>query len=152
MCDAYLRLRTAILDIDVLEKQRSSWRASVVSDVLAACVVPVAPLATVPVTLVALATLVEPIAATMSAALATEIAPAPLPRSRPPLVKVVAPVPPLPTASVPLTWVVRPILPQDGAVATPPEMSALPAATPARRDSAYRGPRPRDRSGRAYPF
>ena len=58
-------------------------------------------------------------------------------------VDVVAPVPPFATGRVPLTCDVRPILPQDGAIPTPPEMSALPAATSLRRanvvdDEAYK--------------
>ena len=41
------------------------------------------------------------------------------------------PEPPLTTGSTPETCVVSPILPHAGAVARPPEMSALPVATPA---------------------
>jgi isopentenyl-diphosphate delta-isomerase len=43
----------------------------------------------------------------------------------------VEPVPPLAIGRVPLTWVAKPILPQLGAAATPPEISALPTATSA---------------------
>ena len=38
-------------------------------------------------------------------------------------------VPPLAIGNTPLTWVVKPIFPHAGAVATPPEISALPVAT-----------------------
>ena len=43
----------------------------------------------------------------------------------------VSPVPPLAAGRVPSTWVAKPILPQLGAAATPPEISALPTATSA---------------------
>ena len=49
----------------------------------------------------------------------------------PPEVPLVNPKPPLPIGNVPDTWVVKPILPQLGAAATPPEISALPVATSA---------------------
>ena len=45
-------------------------------------------------------------------------------------------VPPLAVGNVPETCVVRPILPHDGAVDTPPEISALPVATSAKADRA----------------
>jgi hypothetical protein len=49
-----------------------------------------------------------------------------------------APVPLLrfPTGRFPVTWVVSPILPQLGAVPTPPEIRALPVATPAKAERA----------------
>ena len=48
----------------------------------------------------------------------------------------VTPVPPFATGNVPETCVVRAIFPQLGAVLTPPEIRALPVATPASFDNA----------------
>ena len=43
-------------------------------------------------------------------------------------------MPPLAAGKIPETWVVNPTLPQDEAVATPPEINTLPVATEASAD------------------